>query len=66
METSPKKNKRLEKNAARFGLKVIIKFEFEFIIFSVDNRRHKLFYVKFWCFKPFDNFDVLYAKFGFD
>ena len=48
METSAKKNQRVENDAARFGVNVTIEFGFDFEIFSVANRQYKLFHVKFW------------------
>ena len=46
METSAKKNQRVEKDAVRFGVEVTIKFEFDFKKFSIA-KRHILFRVKF-------------------
>ena len=48
METSAKKNQRVEKGAVRFGVEMTIKFGFEFKIFSIANRQYKSFRVKFW------------------
>ena len=47
METSARKNQRVEKDAVRFGVKVMIKFGFDFKKFSIANRQYKLFRVKF-------------------
>ena len=47
METSARKNQRVEKDAVRFGVKVTIKFGFDFKNFSIANRQYKLFRVKF-------------------
>ena len=48
METSVKKNHRVEKDAGRFEVKVMIEFGIDFEIFSIANRQYKLFHVKFW------------------
>ena len=48
METSAKKNKRVEKDAVRFGVEVTIKFEFDFKIFFYSQETYILFRVKFW------------------
>ena len=50
MEISTKKNKRVEKDTVRFGVKVTIEFGFDFEFFSLANRQFKLFHVKFWLF----------------
>jgi hypothetical protein len=47
MGTSPKKNQRVEKDAIRFEVKVMIKFVFEFEFFSIDHKQYKLFCVNF-------------------
>ena len=48
METSAKKNQKVENDAVRFGVEVTIKFGFDFKIFSIANRQYKSFRVKFW------------------
>ena len=45
-----KKNQRVEKDAVRFGVKVMIEFGFDFKNFSIANRQFKLFHVKFLLF----------------
>jgi hypothetical protein len=50
METSAKKNQRVDKDAVRFGVKVKNEFEFDFKIFSIANIQFKLFHVNFWLF----------------
>jgi len=47
METSTKKNQRVEKDAVRFGVEVTIKFEFDFKKKIIANRQYILFHVKF-------------------
>ena len=47
MEASAKKNQRVEKDAVRFGVEVMIKFEFNFKKISIANRQYKIFHVKF-------------------
>ena len=48
MEISTEKNQIVKKDAVRFGVKVTIKFEFDFKIFSIANKQYKLFCVKLW------------------
>ena len=48
METSAKKNQRVEKDAVRFEVEATIKFVFDFKKFSIANRQYKSFRVKFW------------------
>ena len=50
MEISAKKNKRVEKDAVKFGVKVTIEFGFDFKNFSITNIQFKLHHVKFWLF----------------
>ena len=50
MEISAKKNQRVEKDAVRFGVKVMIEFGFDFKFFSIANSQFKLLHVKFWLF----------------
>ena len=47
-ETSQKKNRSVEKNSVRFGVKVTFELGFGFKTFCIGNREHRLFHVKFW------------------
>ena len=59
METSAKKNQRVEKDAVRFGVEVTIKFGFDFKKFSIANGQFKLLHINFGNFlEPIDNFTV--------
>ena len=58
-EASPKKNRSVEKDPVRFGVKVTVELGFGFKTFYIDNREHRLFHMKFW--DPFDNFNLLSA-----
>ena len=48
IETSAKKNQRVEKDVVRFGVRVTIEFGFDFEIFSIAKGQYKLFHIKFW------------------
>jgi hypothetical protein len=47
-EASPKKIHRVEKDPVRFGIKLTVELGFNFKTFSLGNRQHRLFRVKFW------------------
>ena len=47
-EASPKKNRSIEKDPVRFGVKVMIESRFNFKSFCIGNRQHRLVHVKFW------------------
>ena len=48
IDTSPKKNQRVEKDPIRFGVKLMVELLFEFKTFCINNRQHRLLNVKFW------------------
>ena len=47
-EASPKKNRSVEKDPVRFGVKVTVELRFDFKSFCIGNRQHRLVHVKFW------------------
>ena len=49
-EASPKKNRSVEKDPVRFGVKVTVELEFDFKTFCIGNKQHRLVHVKFWEF----------------
>ena len=54
------KNRSVEKDSVRFGVKVTVELGFDFKTFCIGNREHRLFHVKFWYFLDlFDNFNLL-------
>ena len=59
-EASPKKNRSVEKDPVRFGVKVTVELRFDFKSFCLGNRQHRLIHVNFWYFSDlFDNFNLL-------
>ena len=42
-----KKNRSVEKDSVRFGVKVTVELGFGFKTFAIGNREHRLFHVKF-------------------
>ena len=48
VEASPKKNRSVEKDPVRFGVKVMVELGFDFKTFCMGNRQHRLVHVKFW------------------
>ena len=58
METSLEKTRRFEKDAVKFGVKVMVEFEFDFESFSTLNIQHVVLHVKIW------NFLYLFAIFN--
>ena len=46
-KVTQKKNRSVEKNSIRFGVKVMIELGFDFKTFCTGNREHRLFHVKF-------------------
>ena len=44
-EVSPKKNRSVEKDSIRFGVKVTIELRFDFKTFCIGNREHRLIHV---------------------
>ena len=44
-EVSHKKNRSVEKNSVRFGVKETIELGFDFKTFCIGNREHRLFHV---------------------
>ena len=47
-EVSQNKNRSVEKDSVRFGVKGTIKLEFDFKTFCISNREHRLIRVLFW------------------
>ena len=47
-EVSQKKNRSVEKDLVRFGVKVMIELGFDFKTFCISNREHRLIHVLFW------------------
>ena len=47
INTSSKKNQRVEKDLIRFGVKLMVELLFEFKTFYIVNRQHGLLNVKF-------------------
>ena len=45
---SLKKNRTVEKDHIRFGVKMTVKLRFDFKTFYISNRQNILFHVKFW------------------
>ena len=45
-EASPKKNRSVEKDSVRFGVKVTVELGSDFKTFCLGNREHRLFRVK--------------------
>ena len=61
-KASQKKNRSVEKDSVRFRVKVTVELGFDFKIFCIGNRQHRLVYVKFCNFlDPFGNFNLLTA-----
>ena len=58
METSLEKTRRFEKDAVKFGVKVTVKFEFDFESFFTLHIQHVALHVKIW------NFLYLFAIFN--
>ena len=46
-KASQKKNRNVEKDSVRFGVKVMVELGFGFKTFCIGNREHRLFHVKF-------------------
>ena len=62
-EACPKKNRSVEKDLVRFGVKVTVELGFDFKTFCIGNRQHRSVHVNFWEFSdPFDNFNLLAAN----
>ena len=56
------KNRSVEKDYLRFGVKVTIELRFDFKTFCIGNRQHRLVMSNFGNFSdPFDNFNLLTA-----
>ena len=49
-EASLKKNRSVEKDPVRFGVKVMVELWFDFKTFCISNREHRLIHVLFWLF----------------
>ena len=47
-EASQKKNRSVEKESVRFGVKVTVELGFDFKTFCISNGDHRLLHVKFW------------------
>ena len=47
-EVSKKKNRSVEKDSIRFGVKVTIQLGFVFKTFYIHNREHRLIHMQFW------------------
>ena len=47
-EVSQKKNRSVEKDSVRFGVKVTVELGFGLKTFCIGNREHRLFHVEFW------------------
>ena len=47
-KVSQKKNRSVEKDSVRFGVKVMVELGFDFKTFCIGNREQILFHVKFW------------------
>ena len=59
IEISAEKNQRAKKEVVRFGVRVRIKFGFDFENFSIANGQFKLLHINFGNFlEPIDNFNV--------
>ena len=54
-EASPKKNRTIEKNLIRFGVKVTVELGFDFKTFCMGNRQHRFFFM--W------NFGIFWIRF---
>ena len=46
-EVSQMKNRSVEKDSVRFGVKVTVELGFDFKTFCIGNREHRLIHVKF-------------------
>ena len=47
-KVSHKKNRSVENDSVRFGVKVTVELGFDFNTFCIGNREQRLFNVKFW------------------